>query len=44
MPKAATIELEMLLICGMLPVPKEEMIVARANSTAIHFMLRRFFM
>ena len=42
--KAASIEFDMLLICGMLPVPKEEMIVASANSTAIHFMFRRFFM
>ena len=44
MPKAVFIEFAMLLICGMLPVPNEQMIVASANSTAIHFMFRRFFM
>lgn len=34
----------MLLICGMLPGPNEEMMVASANSTAIRLMFRRFFM
>ena len=37
-------EFEILLIWGILPVPNEEMIVASANSTAIHFMFSRFFM
>ena len=38
-PKDASIELEMLLIWGRFPVPKDERTVAKAKSIPTHFKL-----